>query len=287
MTSQISISNKKNNSELPFSKTAQGGRFNSRAFMMQSKTDNSKQPGLKTSLIQAEKYGHHLNKTDLANQSNTPVVQPKLDNQPIQFGLKKPGKQKQLEELRKNAPGKTPMEILEQNPKLMVKKRDPFRSGDHSPSLANYNKTTDGKIRATGRAHAKNQKGNHAFNIGQHQIPTMHFQNNGAASHSTLTSLRAAGGVGEHTSHSFDNLLDKTGSAYHGKPKLPDGAPLKVHVRRPGTASNSRNNLTNRPVDPSVGQQIINMDMRESSKKRKPEQNALGKMLSKTLRKEK
>ncbi len=278
MTSRLKTSNKKNNSELPFSNATRAS-FDSRPFVVQSKSDNSKQSDLQTSLMQADSYGHHLSETNLANESATAAVQPKLDNQPIQTAPKKPGKQKQLEELGKKAPGRTPAEILKQNPHLLVGKKDPHKSGDHSPSLVSYNKTTDSPIRATGRAHAQRQQGQVNLNIGQNQIPTHHFTGQGAQSHSALTSLRAAGGVGEHASHAFDDLLDKTGSAYRGTPKLQNGAPIRSHVRLPGTASNSQNNLTSKPVAPLIGQQIINMDMRNSVKKKKPEHNSLGSKL--------
>ncbi len=307
MTNRLNITNNKTSNE------TSSGRFDSRPFVMQSKSDNSKPSDLKTSLTQANTYGHHLGKTDSTNQSNTTVVQPKLDNQPIQAALgnsrkhkelekvrkkqsekhkqparvaKKPsGKQKQLEELGKKAPGKTPQQILNENSHLRVGKKDPHKSGDHSPSLVNYNKTTDGQIRATGRPHAKNQQGSVRLSIGQNQIPTHHFASHGAESHSTLTSLRAAGGVGEHSKHSTDELLDKTASAYRGTPKLQNGTPIKTHVRRPGTANNSKNNVTSRPVSPYVSQQMINMDMRESVKKGKPEHNSLANKLLNRRRK--
>ncbi|QFS50288.1 phosphodiester glycosidase family protein [Nostoc sphaeroides] len=84
MTSQLSISNNKTSKEtLPFSNTPARGRFESRPFVVQSKNDNSKQPDLKTSLIQAEKYGHHLSKTNLANQSAPTAVQTKPDTQGV------------------------------------------------------------------------------------------------------------------------------------------------------------------------------------------------------------
>ncbi len=241
MTNRLNITNNKTSNQ------TSSGRFDSRPFVMQSKSDNSKPSDLKTSLTQANTYGHHLGKTDSTNQSNTTVVQPKLDNQPIQAALgnsrkhkeldkvrkKQSGKQKQLEQLGKKAPGRTPNEILKQNPHLRVGKKDPHKSGDHSPSLVSYNKTTDGQIRATGRPHAKNQQGSVRLNIGQNQIPTHHFASHGAESHSTLTSLRAAGGVGEHSKHTTDDLLDKTASAYRGTPTVKNGTPIKTHVRRP------------------------------------------------------
>ncbi|MBD0389862.1 MAG: hypothetical protein ICV54_26000, partial [Nostoc sp. C3-bin3] len=57
------------------------GMFESLPFVVQSKNNNSEQPNLKTSLIQTEKYGHHLSKTDLANQSATTALQTKPDTQ--------------------------------------------------------------------------------------------------------------------------------------------------------------------------------------------------------------
>ncbi|MEM7555894.1 MAG: gamma-glutamyl-gamma-aminobutyrate hydrolase family protein [Cyanobacteria bacterium P01_A01_bin.84] len=107
MTSRLSTLNKKNSNEkLPFS-NATGGRFESRPFVVQSKSDNSKQPDLQTSLMQADTYGHHFYKTDLANESATAAVQPKFDNQPIQLGVDKGqgkanlGLSKELDDIKK------------------------------------------------------------------------------------------------------------------------------------------------------------------------------------------
>ncbi|MBN3947881.1 MAG: hypothetical protein HWQ38_16030 [Nostoc sp. NMS7] len=86
MTIQFSISNNKTSKKtLAFSDTPAQRMFESHPFVVQSKNDNSEKPDLKASLIQAEKYGHHLSKKNLANQSVSTAVQPKLDNQPVQF----------------------------------------------------------------------------------------------------------------------------------------------------------------------------------------------------------
>ncbi|MEH2364297.1 hypothetical protein [Nostoc sp.] len=68
-----------------FSHVPAQGMFESRPFAVQSKNNNSEQPNLKTSLIQAEKYGHHLSKINLTNQSAPTAVQTKPDTQPIQL----------------------------------------------------------------------------------------------------------------------------------------------------------------------------------------------------------
>ncbi|MBD2343783.1 hypothetical protein [Anabaena subtropica] len=61
--------------------------FQSRPFVVQSKQTKLNQPNLKTSLMQAEKYGHHLNQTHPTNFVDTTVVQQKKafgsNNSPI------------------------------------------------------------------------------------------------------------------------------------------------------------------------------------------------------------
>ncbi|MDB9322820.1 hypothetical protein PN483_17495 [Nodularia spumigena CS-591/04] len=70
MTSQLMICNNKTSKEtLSLSNSPAQTMFASPPFLAQSKNNNSEQPDLKTSLIQSEKYGHHLSKTNLANQS--------------------------------------------------------------------------------------------------------------------------------------------------------------------------------------------------------------------------
>ena len=56
------------------------------------KATQVQQTDLKTSLIKTEKYGHHLNKNNLANQPVSTALQPKLYNQPVQLttGQKRP-----------------------------------------------------------------------------------------------------------------------------------------------------------------------------------------------------
>ncbi|MCC5632306.1 hypothetical protein LC613_32225 [Nostoc sphaeroides CHAB 2801] len=94
MTSQLNISNNKTRKEAsPLSDIPTHAMFESHPFIVQSKSDHQlEKPDLKTSLIQAQKYGHSLGKTNSANQSDSTVVQPKLDNQPVQFarGKKRP-----------------------------------------------------------------------------------------------------------------------------------------------------------------------------------------------------
>jgi len=67
-----------------FSNAPERGIFESHPSVVQSKNKNSEQLDLKASFIQAEKYGHHLSKTNLANQLAPAAVQSKPDNQPIQ-----------------------------------------------------------------------------------------------------------------------------------------------------------------------------------------------------------
>lgn len=79
MTNRINIKNNKTSNE------TSSGRFDSRPFVMQSKSDNSKPGDLKTSLTQAEKFGHSLNKNDSTNQSSPTALQMKVETkQPIQ-----------------------------------------------------------------------------------------------------------------------------------------------------------------------------------------------------------
>ncbi len=88
MTSQIHISNNKNRKETsPLSNTPTHAMFESHPFVVQSKSDHHVQQfDLKTSLIQAEKYGHHLSKTNLANQSVPTPVQTKPNvESPVQL----------------------------------------------------------------------------------------------------------------------------------------------------------------------------------------------------------
>ncbi|MDB9373336.1 hypothetical protein [Nodularia sphaerocarpa] len=68
-----------------FSDVPAQGMLESHPFVVQSKNNNSEQSNLRTSLIQAEKYGHHLSKTDLTNQSASTTVQTKPDLQPVQL----------------------------------------------------------------------------------------------------------------------------------------------------------------------------------------------------------
>lgn len=300
MNSQISISNNKtSNKTLPFSNTPAQKMFESSPFVVQSKNDNSQQPRLNVSLIQAEKYGHHLNKNNLGNQSASTVVQPKLNNQPIQLGRRKRpaggnstgqpnkrqrtsnqtqpnnnrrGKQQQLENQQNNNPNKTPMETLQSNPNLLVKKGDPKLSGEHSPSVVNINKTTDNKMGVPGRnSYNPNKPVNST--VPENRIPTMHFQTisgkqivPGAEAHSILTSLRGAAGVGERTKQPFDQVLDKTNSAYPGAKLLSNNQPMKVDIRQKG----AQQSLVRHPVSPRIGQSIINIWHRNSVKAGRP-----------------
>ncbi|NMG10099.1 hypothetical protein DP117_25715 [Brasilonema sp. UFV-L1] len=63
--------------------------FESRPFVVQaSRGENSPQPDLKTSLMRAERYGHHLSQIQPFGNEATTAVQPKLETgQPIQCVL--------------------------------------------------------------------------------------------------------------------------------------------------------------------------------------------------------
>jgi hypothetical protein len=57
------------------------GMFQSRPFVVQSKTaEQSQQPDLKTSLMRAQRYGHHLSRMQPAGVSAPKAVQPKQGN---------------------------------------------------------------------------------------------------------------------------------------------------------------------------------------------------------------
>jgi hypothetical protein len=275
--------------------------FQPRPFVVQAQSPNQiQQPDLKTSVIQAEKYGHYLSKNNLANQSVLTAVQPKLDNQPIQLarGKKRPvsssaggnstgqpkrqktsSKQKSLEEEAKNNPDKTPMQILEDNQALRVGKGDPHKAGEHSPSVVNLNKTTDNKIGVQGRDHYKHKQGQQVDStIHENEIPTMHFQTisgkqivPGKEAHSITTSLRAAAGVGEHTQQPFEQVLDKTLSAYPGTKLLSNKQPMKVDLRQKG----AKKSLVRHPVSPLIAQSAINIWYRNTVRDGKPRKNIL------------
>ncbi|HAZ44398.1 MAG TPA: hypothetical protein DDW76_06215 [Cyanobacteria bacterium UBA11369] len=62
-----------------FSSVSDGGMFESRPFVVQSKVgEEGKKSGLKTSLMRAERYGHHLSQMNPSGFSNCQAVQPKL-----------------------------------------------------------------------------------------------------------------------------------------------------------------------------------------------------------------
>ncbi|MEH1904661.1 MAG: hypothetical protein V7L04_25460 [Nostoc sp.] len=69
-----------------FSSASTGGMFESRPFVVQaSRGENVQQPDLKTSLMQVERYGHHLNRMQPFGNEATIAVQPKMETgQPIQ-----------------------------------------------------------------------------------------------------------------------------------------------------------------------------------------------------------
>jgi hypothetical protein len=93
MKSRIRTPKKKTSLETPdFSTAPDREMFPSRPFVVQSQTaEKSQQPDLKTSLLQAERYGHHLSRMHPAGVAAT-AVQPKL------------GKGQQVESDRAKAP---------------------------------------------------------------------------------------------------------------------------------------------------------------------------------------
>ncbi|MHC5732145.1 MAG: hypothetical protein ACYTXY_50415, partial [Nostoc sp.] len=73
------------------SNTPVEGMFKARPFVVQvQKANQVQQPDLKTSLIQAKRYGHHLNQIDSASVSKPEVLQPKMETgKPVQLSKKK------------------------------------------------------------------------------------------------------------------------------------------------------------------------------------------------------
>ena len=69
-----------------FSSASTGGMFESRPFVVQaSRGENVQQPDLKTSMVRAERYGHHLSQIQPFGNEATTAVQPKMETgQPIQ-----------------------------------------------------------------------------------------------------------------------------------------------------------------------------------------------------------
>ncbi len=296
MTSRLKISDNKTRKETsPLSNTPIRGMFESHPFAVQPKSNHHvQQPNLKTSLIQAQKYGHHLSQTNLVNQSAA-VEEPvqlaaagKRKRSPSSSddmgGGKRhqpSGKQKQLEELAKAQPNKTPMQILKENPNLLVGKKDPFLTGEHSPSAVNYNKATDNHVAVLGRDHSKLKAGKSVdLAIKEDKIPTFQFRNTsgkpivpGKEAHSITTSLRAAAGVGEHTSQPLDDTLDKTLNAYRGPVTLLSNPNqnMKVDVYNKGAKSS----LLRHPVHPRIAQAAINMWVRGSVAQGQPRKQVL------------
>lgn len=154
-------------------------------------------------------------------------------------------KQKALEQLRKDHPEVTTMQIMRGNRPLLVGKGDPIHAGDHSPSTVNYNRATDytpaidddhpdtevpASMAVTGRDHYKYMEGKPArLTINEAEIPTLQFRRPskktgmdvatktpyGAAAHSLATSLRAVAGTGEHATLGLEEILDRALSAYN------------------------------------------------------------------------
>jgi len=82
-----------------FSSVSDGGMFESRPFVVQSKVgEEGKQKDLKTSLMQAEHYGHHLNQMQLAAVSYRGVVQRMNDGTEDQGEMPKPTTSKNIAE---------------------------------------------------------------------------------------------------------------------------------------------------------------------------------------------
>ncbi|MBD2343784.1 hypothetical protein [Anabaena subtropica] len=78
MQSRLNTPNKKLQKETSaFSTNPNQGMFESRSFVVQSKESMSNQPDLKTSLMQAKKYGHNLGQIVFTNVSNPEVIQQK------------------------------------------------------------------------------------------------------------------------------------------------------------------------------------------------------------------
>ncbi|MEH1930301.1 hypothetical protein [Nostoc sp.] len=97
MTSQIHAQNQHTKKETQdLSNTPVQGMFKARPFVVQAQKANQvQQPDLKTSLIQAKRYGHHLNQIDSASASNPEALQPKMETaNPVQLAPKRKRKPK-------------------------------------------------------------------------------------------------------------------------------------------------------------------------------------------------
>jgi hypothetical protein len=82
MKSRIRTQKKSTKEQTPdFSTAPAQPMFQSRPFVVQSKTaERSQQPDLKTSLMRAQRYGHHLSRMQPTGFSAPKAVQPKLGN---------------------------------------------------------------------------------------------------------------------------------------------------------------------------------------------------------------
>lgn len=157
-----------------FSSASTGEMFESRPFVVQQqKGENSQQSDLKTSLMQAEKYGHHLNKMQPAGILVPKALQPKIGTRqpPIQLGrvkaptktssgrISKPPqgfapasgqgikkkkiiKRKQGVEAQKRIPAKKLQQLLEQQQK---NPQQPYGHLKDSPNIGNQDFTASQK----------------------------------------------------------------------------------------------------------------------------------------------
>jgi hypothetical protein len=200
------------------------------------------------------------------------------------------GKLAKLERLGRENPDKTPSEILTTlNPEDLFSKVNAKFSGDHSPSVINYNNSSDEIFRASGRG----KTGDSLFVMNEENLPTLQFRGPngeeyyfrrpnmkeyfveiGAEVHSVLTTLREIGGVGENVELPFEDLLDKTLFAYRAKHNRVRPYLLStVHDKNKNIVvepdirvslydKNKNNIVINKAVHPFIAQAAFNMSLR-------------------------
>lgn len=161
------------------------------------------------------------------------------------------------------------------HPDDALSKVDAPHQGDHSPSVSAMKQVAD-PSQLFRRGNATLPAGVHT--IPDHKVPALsldgaHFRNTdgsrdkvaGSAAHTAYTTLREVGGVGEAARHpDTDTLRDKTMQAYspyradgeidHGGTRLPKTHVSEAHENAPF--------MTRHPVDPMIGQGIINAELR-------------------------
>ncbi|MGI4793707.1 MAG: hypothetical protein ACRYG8_06390 [Janthinobacterium lividum] len=186
---------------------------------------------------------------------------------PVKDGLARYGAQHPEQSALKRLAGLHPDDAL--------RKVDAPNQGDHSPSVsAMKNVANPSQLFLRGRSTVP--AGVHT--IPDHKVPALsldgtHFRKSdgsrdtmaGSAAHTAYTTLREIGGVGETAIHpDTDTLRDKTMQAY--SPYRADGEIDRGNTNLPKThvseASKQAPFMTRHPVDPMIGQGIINIELR-------------------------